>query len=426
MCGLNIIVIADEIDEVIKVYERRGYFDELIALMEAGLGVEMGGSSAGIFTELACLYSNYKPEKLMEHVKLFHSRMNIPRVIRVCERNQDWPELVFLCIHNDEFDTAAQTIIQHSVEAWDHLQLKEVLSKVSNPENLYRATNFYIEYHPELVNDLLISMSGKLDHGRVVQMTRMHHPLVKKYLQHVQANNIQAVNETLNKLYVEEEDHETLRTSIDSFDQFDHTALAASLHAHELLEFRKLSAYLYAKVGKFEQSIDLSKKDKLYRIAMETAAASKNAELVESLLRFFVEINSAECFAATLYTCYDFVRPDLVLELAWRNHYMDYAMPFLIQFLKEYVHRVDALQVETANVKEKADKIVEEVQQKAVDATMMEQTGQLYLTYQPDYNAAGGGMGYGSQGYGAAGYGSQGYGMGGGMGGMGGGMGMGY
>ena len=34
----------------------------------------------GIFTELAILYSRYKPEKLMEHLKLFVSRINIPKV----------------------------------------------------------------------------------------------------------------------------------------------------------------------------------------------------------------------------------------------------------------------------------------------------------------------------------------------------------
>merc|ERR1711981_1105580 len=69
MCGLNIITVADEMDELIRCYESRGYFEELIHVMESGLGVEMGGSSAGLFTELAILYGKYRPEKLMEHVK---------------------------------------------------------------------------------------------------------------------------------------------------------------------------------------------------------------------------------------------------------------------------------------------------------------------------------------------------------------------
>ena len=34
----------------------------------------------GMFTELAILYSRYKPEKMREHLELFWSRVNIPKV----------------------------------------------------------------------------------------------------------------------------------------------------------------------------------------------------------------------------------------------------------------------------------------------------------------------------------------------------------
>ena len=36
----------------------------------------------GIFTELAILYSKYKPQKMREHLELFWSRVNIPKVRR--------------------------------------------------------------------------------------------------------------------------------------------------------------------------------------------------------------------------------------------------------------------------------------------------------------------------------------------------------
>ena len=36
-----------------------------------------------------------------------------------------------------------------------------------------------------------------------------------------------------------------------------------------------------------------------------------------------------------LYMCYDLLEPDVVLELAWRNNLMDFAMPFMIQYMKE-------------------------------------------------------------------------------------------
>ncbi len=42
ICGLNLIVHADELADLVKQYERNGYFDELISLLEAGLGLERG------------------------------------------------------------------------------------------------------------------------------------------------------------------------------------------------------------------------------------------------------------------------------------------------------------------------------------------------------------------------------------------------
>lgn len=40
ICGLNLIVHAEELTDLVRQYERNGYFDELIALLEAGLGLE--------------------------------------------------------------------------------------------------------------------------------------------------------------------------------------------------------------------------------------------------------------------------------------------------------------------------------------------------------------------------------------------------
>merc|ERR1711992_416792 len=83
LCGLSIIVNADDLEDVSDFYQSRGKYEELIALMEAGLGLER--SHMGIFTELGILYAKYKLDKLMEHLKLFSNKINIPRLIRVCE-----------------------------------------------------------------------------------------------------------------------------------------------------------------------------------------------------------------------------------------------------------------------------------------------------------------------------------------------------
>lgn len=78
VCGLHIVVHADELEDLIDFYQNRGYFDELITLMEAALGLER--AHMGMFTEVAILYSKYKPSKMREHLELFWSRVNIPKV----------------------------------------------------------------------------------------------------------------------------------------------------------------------------------------------------------------------------------------------------------------------------------------------------------------------------------------------------------
>lgn len=45
ICGLNLIVHAEELADLVKQYERNGYFDELISLLEAGLGLERVSST---------------------------------------------------------------------------------------------------------------------------------------------------------------------------------------------------------------------------------------------------------------------------------------------------------------------------------------------------------------------------------------------
>ena len=122
-----------------------------------------------------------------------------------------------------------------------------------------------------------------------------------------------------------------MRASIDAFDNFDTIVLAQRLEKHELIEFRRIAAYLYKGNNRWKQSVELCKKDKLFRDAMEYASESKNAEIAEELLAWFLEQRNFDCFSACLYQCYDLLHPDVILELAWRHNIVDYAMPYLIQ-----------------------------------------------------------------------------------------------
>lgn len=224
-------------------------------------------------------------------------------------------------------------MMNHSPDAWEHILFKDVAVKVSNVEVYYRAINFYIAEHPDLLNDLFRVLEARVDHTRVVDILRASNSLAlsKDYLFSVQKSNLKEVNEAINDLLVEEEDYVGLRSSIETYDNFDKLSLAARLEGHQLLEFRRIAAYVYKKNLKWRKAISLAKQDKLYKDAMETAAQSNDAELVEELLRFFVEEEEKRCFASMLFTCYDLIKPDVAMEIAWMNGLTDLAMPFMIQ-----------------------------------------------------------------------------------------------
>jgi clathrin heavy chain len=332
----------------------------------------------GIFTELGIMYAKFKVEALMEHIKLYATRVNIPRLIRTCDEQQHWKELAFLYCQYDEYDNAAMVMINHSPDAWDHSSFKDVLVKVANMELYYRAIGFYLDEQPHLLNELLSVLSARVDHSRVVDLLRRNGqlPLARPYLESAQQANLPAVNEAVNQLCVDEEDYEALRASIETYDNFDAVALAASIERHELMEFRRVAATLYKQNKRYRKSLELSKADKLYKDAMETAAMSGDTELVQELLTFFVDGSMKECFAACLYTCYDLIKVDVALELAWLNGMLEYVMPFLIQAIRHYTGLVDKLE------RLRLDTADEEASKKAAEAAE-EQQSNMYAQLMP-------------------------------------------
>ncbi|RHY33819.1 hypothetical protein DYB32_001385, partial [Aphanomyces invadans] len=346
LCGLHIIVHPDHLEELILNYERRGHWAELLKLMEQGLGLE--GAHAGIFTELAILYSKYNPTKLMEHIKIFHSRMNVSKILRACEKGLHWDHAVYLYKEDGQFDNAVRTMVDHPV-AFAHDLFLDCIQKVRNQEIHYKAINFYLEQHPLELTRLLQVLTPNLDHARVVHQLRKSDnlPLVVDYLKDVQKENLSAVNEALNEILVEDEDYQALRDSIDSYDNFDQISFAQKVEKHELLEFRRIAAYLYKKNKRYGQSLKLSKADKMYKDAIDTAFDSGDVELAEDLLRFFVAAHDKECFCATLFTCYKLIKPDVAMELAWRNGYVDFVMPYMIQYVKNLNDKIKVLDERT-------------------------------------------------------------------------------
>ncbi|KAK4465567.1 putative clathrin heavy chain [Cladorrhinum samala] len=359
ICGLNLIVDAEQLQALVKQYEREGYFDELISLLEQGLGLER--AHMGMFTELGIALSKYHPERLMEHLKLFWSRSNLPKLIKACEEANLWPELVFCYYHYDEFDNAALAVMERPENSWEHQQFKEITVKVANLEIYYKAINFYLEQHPSLLTDLLQVLTARIDVNRVVRMFQKSDnlPLIKPFLLNVQSQNKRTVNDAINDLLIEEEDYKTLRDSVENYDNYDAVDLASRLEKHDLVFFRQIAANIYRKNKRWEKSINLSKQDKLWKDAIETAAISGKAEVVEELVRYFVDIGNRECYVGMLYACYELIRPDLVLELSWRNGLHDFTMPYMINLLCQQTKELATLKAdnEARKLKEENEKV---------------------------------------------------------------------
>lgn len=363
ICGLNLIIDAEELPELVNTYEHNGYFNEVIALFESGLGLER--AHMGMFTELAILYSKYSPEKVMEHLKLFWSRINIPKVLTACEEAHLYPELIFLYCHYEEWDNAALTMIEKSEVAFDHSSFKEIVAKVSNLEIYYKAITFYVSENPTLLVDLLAVLTPKLDLPRVVRMfvKSDNLPLIKPFLISVLDKNNSVVNGAYHDLLIEEEDYKSLRSAIESetSNRFNSLDLAERLENHSVIFFRQISATLFTKNKKYAKAISILKGDKLWADLIRTATISKSTKIAHELLDYFVETGNHECFIALLYSSYGLVRYDYVLELSWLHDLGNFIKPYEISIASENQKKLDEVYEDLQKRKHAEDKDEEPV-----------------------------------------------------------------
>merc|ERR1712066_1136114 len=128
IAGMYIIVHPDHLEDLIAQYEKGGHFEELISLLDSGLANDR--AHVGMFTELGILYSKYKPEKLTDFIKMNTAKLNIPKLIQACERHSLWEQAVYLYMHYDEYDQAANTMIAHSPIAFSHDQFLMIMTKI--------------------------------------------------------------------------------------------------------------------------------------------------------------------------------------------------------------------------------------------------------------------------------------------------------
>ena len=98
------------------------------------------------------------------------------QVLRAAEQAHLWAELVFLYDKYEEYDNAALAMMAHPTEAWRESHFKDIVTKVANIELYYKAIQFYLDYKPMMLNDLLIVLAPRMDHTRAVSFfTKVGH-----------------------------------------------------------------------------------------------------------------------------------------------------------------------------------------------------------------------------------------------------------
>ena len=90
------------------------------------------------------------------------------QVLRAAEQAHLWAELVFLYDKYEEYDNAVLAMMAHPTEAWRESHFKDIVTKVANIELYHKAIQFYLDYKPMMLNDLLLVLAPRLDHTRAV------------------------------------------------------------------------------------------------------------------------------------------------------------------------------------------------------------------------------------------------------------------
>lgn len=75
---------------------------------------------------------------------------------------------MFLYEKYEEYDNAVQTMMTHPTVAWKEALFKDVICKVANIELYYKSLQFYLDFRPMLINDLLMVLTPRMDHTRAV------------------------------------------------------------------------------------------------------------------------------------------------------------------------------------------------------------------------------------------------------------------
>eukprot|EP00924_Labyrinthula_sp_SR-Ha-C_P001550 maker-scaffold_18-snap-gene-1.5-mRNA-1 protein AED:0.42 eAED:0.42 QI:0/0/0/0.66/1/1/3/0/1799 len=397
IAGLNIIANPVYLDDVVSLYEQKGFFKEVVWLLESGVNVENAHNNT--FTMLAILYAKYsdfldlKKNVLIDFVRRQGKKINSTKFVRISQSLLKYEEVAELYRIMGELESALSVLLSHTQFFADPKEtvygiiLSQSESTVIRQESVYyRLLDLFVKLFPTSVSQLLDSIHSqrtkgreskpvKLDCSRVIKTLSAVGKLVlaREFLVQLQIENLRfeteskakqkanlkkyqkdyeisfsydmsAVNEAVNDLYIEEGSWELLRESIDKHTNFDHLKLARRLRESDNINFRQLSAKIFMGLKKYSEGMEICEKDDRFDECLIFARNSNDELICEDLLRKFASKGKERYFAALLVSCSHIIAPDIALELGWSKGWTNLTTPFMIQQLHKDRKHIQSLE----------------------------------------------------------------------------------
>jgi clathrin heavy chain len=143
------------------------------------------------------------------------------------------------------------------------------------------------------------------------------------------------VNNALHELLLAEQDLPGLKTALAVSDKYDVSALAQRLAANPRRDFRNLAIQLYRTHKQPQPALQLLLGEGRYQEAIDLAAEARDRHLSELLLNELAVRRLPVLFLGACYGLADSLVSDVVVELAWRNGWMDIVMPVVCQMMRD-------------------------------------------------------------------------------------------
>ncbi|XP_049848985.1 probable clathrin heavy chain 1 [Schistocerca gregaria] len=341
------LILQNQLDYVINVYTPAKHFDLLISCIERAISSHQNVSTS-IYFELAKLYAHHQPSHFLDFLRLNFPRLNSPRLVEFCSSIQQHSALVLIYQLTLEFDQCALTMIKF-LSTFDHDLMLQILPQLKRSTTFYSILEHYLDFHPDHVDEILqFNPSFRLDPLRVIEITKQRDllPLIRPYLERIQKQKYtaQPALDALYEILISEEDYDAFNACIPHMSTPHMRQFSALLSSHPLVEFKRISANLYAHLGDYDRALDILSSNQLHLDLILVLSTSKRSQLAERFLfQYLSSPDNLSIAVSLLYHCYDILSPDVVLSHALRTNKLSWTWPYWVQFLRDSHEKLSSI-----------------------------------------------------------------------------------